>query len=167
MKTKKIIHIGIVFLFVLLFSSPAFGQEDEKGSVYQHRYWHYRGRVKNDFMLGTGDKPGESFVHGSRCYDYICAGENPAGQLSHYIGVLAMEYYLLKKNNQDYTETVRDLYYSLYAINRLDIESAYYEWYGDDIGHDDCYPQKGVEDTGATNGSRNISGGIETLKQTV
>jgi hypothetical protein len=40
--------------------------------------------------------------------------------LGHYIGMLAIEYRLLKDNGQEYNETLLELYYALQAYDRLD-----------------------------------------------
>ena len=49
--------------------------------------------------------------------------------LGHYIGVLATEYKLLNLNSHDTYNTLRELYWALYAFNRLDenAETYYYD----------------------------------------
>jgi hypothetical protein len=47
-------------------------------------------------------------------------GENGAINMGAYIGTLATEYYLLKKNNQNTERTLNELYYAMKAHERLD-----------------------------------------------
>ena len=49
----------------------------------------------------------------------------------YYMGILATEYHQLAKNNQKTNQTVKELYYALWAINRLDLnaESMYRSTY--------------------------------------
>jgi len=53
--------------------------------------------------------------------------DNPLLQLGNYIGVLATEWALLKRDNMSTANTERELYYALQAVDRLDLagESLY------------------------------------------
>jgi hypothetical protein len=44
---------------------------------------------------------------------------------NHLLGILSTEYRLLKNNKQDYSETLKLLFYSLISIERLDLYSEY------------------------------------------
>ncbi len=94
-----------------------------------NKYWHYRWRLKNYFM-SVGPNIGQSIpaqirngYYGSAVnkYLYWFDGERALGW---YIGVLATEYRLLKDNPNntanDWNETVKELWYALHAVYRLD-----------------------------------------------
>jgi len=86
------------------------------------KYWHYRTRMLDNF-ISIGTKAGQSLPFGTR-NEYgkkiLSQGEGPI-LLGHYIGVLATEYKLLQKNNQNTEQTLKELYYALFAFNRLDL----------------------------------------------
>ncbi len=94
------------------------------------KYWHLRYRFVNYFEVigmrqGYSD-PGtirNETQNGSDNGSYLYWGDGPV-TLGYYIGVLATEYRLLADNHQDVTETVRELYYALHTVYRLD-SSAY------------------------------------------
>lgn len=123
MKRLNIISLMLFFLFevCILFCQDA-QQNHEK-------YWYYRHRLINNFML-VGDCQGCS-LPAMRRYHLVKTGSQ--GNIDDiildwwdgqdpgwYIGILATEYALLKKNNQDTYETRRELFYALEAINRMD-----------------------------------------------
>lgn len=86
------------------------------------KYWHYRYRLVNYFMV-IGDGPGKSLPAGVRNLwngDILHWGDVPRYQ-GWYIGMLATEYRLLKDNQQSVNQTLRELYHALKAIERLDI----------------------------------------------
>jgi|GEM_PF-3196022 len=88
------------------------------------KYWHYRYRLTHQFMV-VGDGNGESLPADIRNLyngDILHFGETPV-QLGYYLGVLATEYHLLKKNNQNTSQTLTELYYALSAAARLDLAS--------------------------------------------
>ncbi len=95
------------------------------------RYWYYRQRFLNNF-IAVGANPGESlpFVNRNKSNNdrsdpintesrLLATGETPI-MLGRYIGVLATEYKLLNDNNQDVSQTARELYFAIEAFNRLD-----------------------------------------------
>ena len=84
------------------------------------KYWYLKWRLTNYFMV-TGPNYGEGMPFGIRNWqeNTITAGDAP-NYLATYIGVLATELKLLKQNGLDYNETKRQLYYALWALNRLD-----------------------------------------------
>jgi len=43
--------------------------------------------------------------------------------MSHYLSLLSTELYLLKNNGQDYSTTLKELYYAMLAMERLDLYS--------------------------------------------
>lgn len=130
----------ILLVIFGLLHATSFAQTDQKNL---EKYWKFRASFKKNFIrIGTED--GESLPMGRRgffkcinfdwnntdlTYTQVKAIGNRYGQLywgdgvirhGHYIGFLATEYALLKKNGQDVTATVNELYYALNAFNRLD-----------------------------------------------
>lgn len=123
-----------LFLFTLAFlccSTQLFSQTDE---INLEKYWKFR----NDFVqkfIKIGPNQGESLPAGSieplGCFDNDSDPNNYAeygkmqwgdGMIRHgfYLRLLATEYALKKKYGQDPQGTLNELYYALYAINRLD-----------------------------------------------
>jgi len=91
------------------------------GDSNAQKYWCYRARLINDFML-IGDCQGESLPASIRNFHSgptMKFGDTTI-DLGWYIAVLATEFHLLKGNNQDTTGTERELYFALRAFNRLD-----------------------------------------------
>jgi hypothetical protein len=127
-----------VILLILSIISIILEANAQNVDFNQQKYWYLRWRLKNYFMVVgpnygqsipagirnrfVGDKPGPNLASASLSF-----GDDP-NYLATYIGVLATEYHLLNNNNQDVSETVRELYYALNAINRLDNCEAQYPW---------------------------------------
>ena len=98
------------------------------------KYWTYRERLTKYFMLGVGPNQGQSMPASERqlgvtlplanqvTYNRLKFGDATA-YLSQYIATLATEIRLLQLSNNDITNSVKELYFALYAFNRLD-ESA-------------------------------------------
>ncbi|MFI5204272.1 MAG: T9SS type A sorting domain-containing protein [Flavobacteriales bacterium] len=113
-------------ILILLFYSSFFSS-GQTPTENEEKYWYYRFRMINDFML-VGDCDGCSIVPAFR--DFIDVQNNVHTHIlkysdgiihtSYYAGALALEYYLLKLNGQKTDETERELYYVLEAFNRLD-----------------------------------------------
>lgn len=84
------------------------------------KYWHYRERFNNYFVV-VGPEPGESLPMDARnTYPAVAHfGEVPVYQ-GYYLGMLATEYALLSRNGQNTDRTLTELYYALYALERLD-----------------------------------------------
>jgi hypothetical protein len=94
------------------------------------KYWWYKSRLNNDFVkVGTGD--GESMPFNQRGYNGqgliganadLSVGDG-AATLGYYIALLATEYALLKKNNQNTDKVKHELFCALNAIDRLDYKA--------------------------------------------
>ncbi len=98
------------------------------------KYWYLRDRLLNHFApIGTGRS--ESFAAAiTYGHDWkyendttIHYGDSPNHQ-ALYIGVLATEYRLLKNNGQDVSQTVKELWHAIYAINRMDMNESHCPW---------------------------------------
>jgi len=133
-KTGYLMAFGF-FLFHLLVA---------QNYIVNHRkYWFYKSRLNNDFIkVGTGD--GESLIFNERGFgvgkdadgkdiDMVATSWNDpvasmkigdgTSTLGYYIAQLALEYYLLRLNNQKTDSTLYELACAMYAINRLDLKA--------------------------------------------
>ncbi|MBI3500620.1 MAG: T9SS type A sorting domain-containing protein [Bacteroidetes bacterium] len=130
MKIKKI--TTAIFLSCIFLSDVFLYAQGNQMNL--QKYWHYRYRLKNYFMV-MGDGSGESLPATIRNIYGISSmqwSETPR-YMGWYLGVLATEYKLLADNGQtspsDLTNelTKQELYYALKAIERIDIlaEVAY------------------------------------------
>src|SRR3990172_5422317 len=114
--------ILIITAFSLLIQGISSGQTNQANL---EKYWHYRYRLVN-YCLQVGPNDGESVPAGIRNnFDAsvqqraLKFGDTPR-YWAQYVGALATEYALLKMNGQDLNETIRELYYALKAIDRMD-----------------------------------------------
>lgn len=115
---------SVVLLWFFSLVIPVKAQTDDENLV---KYWHYRERLKNDFMLGIGTQAGFSIPASIRNTNIgrLSWGDATVDQ-SFYIGVLATEYYLLSQSNENIDATIEELYHALYAVDRLDINAEAY-----------------------------------------
>jgi hypothetical protein len=111
---KKLLFVLSIFLYSGIWSQT---HEANHG-----KYWYYKHRLKEHFML-VGPDQGESLILSQR-RGYFCGNCPTFGDqtllLGQYIAVLATEYAILAKNDQDTEETLEELFFALHAINRLD-----------------------------------------------
>jgi len=113
----RIILIWVSFLVVTF---QAYGQTQHDNLK---KYWEYRDRLRNRFMvvsenvLDYGVNIPASDLHYDK--DLISWGD-ANNNMSHYLSMLSTELWLLKKNNQDYSITLKELYYAMLALERLD-----------------------------------------------
>jgi hypothetical protein len=112
-----------ILLALLLFVNiiPSFSQS----CTDMMKYWYYRNRLK--YFVVPGEKIGESQIICTRnklaypesewLSDNVDYGQHGKHD-GLYIGVLATEHYLLEQNGQydDAANTLKELYYSLYAV---------------------------------------------------
>ncbi|MFC2152708.1 T9SS type A sorting domain-containing protein [Bacteroidota bacterium] len=117
---RKIILISILFLATF---SKVFTQ-----STYENleKYWYYRERL-NNFVLESSNynEPGTNIPADRILGDKISWDDGNAA-FNHYISMLATEYKLLKLYGQDYTQTIKELYYALKSFERLDATAESY-----------------------------------------
>ncbi len=134
MKLKLI--IGLLFIVTEFFT-----QNIATDRKLHNKYWNMRSRLRNDFMK-VGSGPGESIPMQQRGFLYY-PNDNPYGEfvfpnaesgekakwgdamgdLGYYIGVLATEYALLQLNSQSPDTVIKELYYALGALNRMDLQA--------------------------------------------
>ncbi|HUW06789.1 MAG TPA: T9SS type A sorting domain-containing protein [Williamwhitmania sp.] len=108
-----------IALILLLVSSNIYSQ-----SPYQNlkKYWYYRERLKNFVYVSPNfDEAGTNIPAEIISPDKnTISWDDGNGALNQYISVLATEYRLLKNSHQDYSETIKSLYYALKSFERLD-----------------------------------------------
>ncbi len=111
----------LFLLFCFIFFQTAFCQYDQK-------YLNYRERFRKYFTV-VGSGQGESNVlvirNGKEKGDKTAGATeirigNQVMNLGDYIAMLAMEYKILSQAGQSVNQTAKELYYALYAFNRLD-----------------------------------------------
>ncbi|MEE9348955.1 MAG: hypothetical protein V3U80_02815 [Flavobacteriaceae bacterium] len=123
MLSKKYLNTFLIqtILMCWLFSYVGYSQQtDVENNIL--KYWNYRDRLVKNFIV-VGPESGQSLPFGTRSERgkvKLSQGEGPI-MLGHYIGVLATEYKLLHQNKEDTSQTLKELYYALYAFNRLDL----------------------------------------------
>ncbi|MCK5079454.1 MAG: hypothetical protein KAR09_05895, partial [Bacteroidales bacterium] len=114
-------YIHITLFFILLLSTAAGDIYAQTPQQNEAKYWEYRERLRNDFMIGIGPEMGMSTPASVRdTVSGILQWTDATMALGEYIGVLAMEYRILEGRAASTDETVEELFYALYALNRLD-----------------------------------------------
>ncbi len=116
---KKIIIVCLLcFLYISSYAQ----------SIYENaeKYWYYRERLKNFVLVSSNyNEPGTN-IPAERIYNNSIAWDDGNAAFNHYISVLATEYKLLKMYGQDYTQTIKELYYALKSFERLDATAESY-----------------------------------------
>ena len=122
---KKYFMKKSLLIFILSLNVIAFSQSPDANL---DKYWNLRWRLKNYFMV-VGPNYGEGYPAGMRnqLNDVLNVGDAP-NYLATYMGILATEIKILKQKGLDYSETKRELYYALYALNRWDDCETHYPW---------------------------------------
>ncbi len=119
----------LIFVIILL---PTILQSQSIDNDKAHRrYWYYRTRMINDFMkIGKNQGNGLVFAERNRKENndnqpelISTVGPDQIDITNQYMIALALEYKLLSRNNQDVSETVKELFHLLYTFNRLDLEA--------------------------------------------
>lgn len=121
-----------------LFSQPLSFSENEQA---HRRYWYYRTRFINDFVkLGSAQGDGICFpqrnYNNGQLSSQAKVGPDQIDITNQYLSALALEYKLLSRNHQSTTETVKEIYYLLRALNRLDARADCF-WTGNAPPTDD------------------------------
>lgn len=147
---SNLLKSRILYLLLLNLFIPEVVTSQNVPYELHAKYWNYRTRLRNDFLL-VGPNQGMSIPMQQRGYLYYptAPGEtapnysfdsdpnsygakvkwgDAMGDIGYYIGVLATEYELLKSNNQNTDSTLRELFYAMYAFNRIDINGDQIFW---------------------------------------
>jgi hypothetical protein len=122
---NKHIKYIIILLLGIIFSGQAILAQTPQ--LNEEKYWDYRDRLRNEFMIGIGPDIGMSIpgnirdtVHGILQFTDCTMAHG------EYIAVLATEYKILTNNAAPTEQTVKELFYALYALNRLDYTAEVY-----------------------------------------
>ena len=112
-------------LLLLVFALTCYGQTQGENLK---KYWNYRDRLRKRFIVVTEkvmdfgvNIPASDIFYGQD-KGYISWGD-ANNNMSHYLSMLATELFLLKQNNQDYSQTLKELLYAMMALERLDTYS--------------------------------------------
>jgi len=116
---KTVYHTALIILLLIAwFQQAATAQSPQ---LNEEKYWDYRDRLKNEFMIGVGAEMGMSIPASIRdTVSGTLLWTDCTMALGEYIGVLAMEFRILSNRSVNTDETVEELFYALYALNRLD-----------------------------------------------
>ena len=119
-------RIIIIGLFLLLLANPFYSQTQQDNLT---KYWDYRNRLREKFMVvsenvmeyGTNIPAAEIFYNNpaNPAVNRISWGDEN-GNMCQYLSVLATELWILKNNGQNYSTTLKELYYAMLALERLD-----------------------------------------------
>ena len=111
----------ILFAFFMIANYFAISQPlsfDENSRAHR-RYWYYRTRMINDFIK-IGGEQGNCIVLAERNqgkYDKTAkVGSDQIDITNQYLSVLALEYKLLTRNNQNMDETIKEIFYLIKTI---------------------------------------------------
>jgi hypothetical protein len=103
---------------MLLAGESVYAQSSPPG---EEKYWTYRERLRNEYMTGIGPGMGMSLPAGVRdTVGGTLQWTDCTMALGEYLGVLATEYRILEGRGADTEATVEELFYALWAFNRLD-----------------------------------------------
>ncbi len=120
--------ILIILSALILISKNSYAQA--RSVNIDFKYENYRNNLRQNYLLGIGDKQGYSLAASERRTN---TGEikwaDATISLGHYLGVLATEYYLYKQDNRNTEQTIKELYYAISTLYRLDYtaETFYYD----------------------------------------
>jgi len=107
-------------LFFALLSSIFLKVYSQSTIENLEKYWYYRERLKNFVLVSSNyNEPGTN-LPADRILGDIISWDDGNAAFNHYIAMLATEYKLLKIYGQDYSQTIRELYYALKSFERLD-----------------------------------------------
>jgi hypothetical protein len=117
---------AIVFLILVIINLTSGISQNLEQNL--KKYWYYRDRLKNDFMVVDNNNGQGTNLPAARRYEeedaqgniqtYLKWGDSER-HLGMYVAVLATEYRLLKDNNHDVSETLQELENALRAFERL------------------------------------------------
>ena len=127
---KIIITLFPIFLYLLIYAQ----NQDQN----LDKYWRYRERLREKFIVvkDSVEYFGASIPASEINYETSTIDWGDANMsMSHYLSVLATELWLLKNNEQDYSLTLKELYYAMLAMERLDLYSEYHIRWRDNIGY--------------------------------
>ncbi|MDR2835567.1 MAG: hypothetical protein LBV69_05130 [Bacteroidales bacterium] len=123
-------QILIINIFMIYYLLPTTSQAENIS--LQEKYNLYRNRLLSEWIIISSnvEQFGTNIPAMDRYLDksgevYSVGWSDGNANFNHWLGFLATEYKLLKINNQDCSETLKMLLYSMFAIERLDLYSEY------------------------------------------
>ena len=117
---KRFILLLSIFIAINTFSQI-------KAQSLDTKYDNYRNNLVNYYMLGVGDIDGYSIAASERQTEsHRIKWADATISLGHYIGVLATEYHILSAEKQNTQQTIKELYYAISALYRLDYRAETY-----------------------------------------
>ncbi len=115
------------YLFILLALFIGLECYAQQRTWDEEKYEGYRERLRLHFMAGIGPEMGMSIPAMSwDTVNGIVKWSDCTIDHGHYLSVLGSEYKILSAQGKGTDETVRELFYALYALNRLDYFAEYY-----------------------------------------
>ncbi len=116
-------QVFLIF-FIILSGNFGFAQTPQ---LNEAKYYSYRSRLYNDFMIGVGSSAGLSLPASIRdtVNQKILWGDATI-DLGMYMGMLATEYKVNELKGLSQTTTIEDLFFALEAFNRLDYNAEKY-----------------------------------------
>jgi len=120
---KRLHTYFFVFItgFLVLSGDMVSGQTPQ---LNEEKYWNYREKLRNEFMLGIGPEIGMSTPAAIRdTVSGVLQWTDATMDLGQYIGILAMEYRIQEERGIESDETIEELFYALFALNRLDYDA--------------------------------------------
>jgi hypothetical protein len=131
-KALKMKKSSVVTMLCVILTNFVFAQQD----MYNlEKYWRYKNRFLNEFIvLPQFNSTSEGLSIPAMKITLNQTGTSKAymdftdgnANMSHYLGVLATEYRLLKNNGDNYDQVIKELYYATLALDRLDQNSESY-----------------------------------------
>ena len=116
----KTIHKNIVLLLILSAITTLQGLT-QTPQLNEEKYWTYRERLRNEYMIGIGPGVGMSIPASIRdTASGILQWTDCTMAHGEYMAILGMEYKILDDRSDELDQTIKELYYALYAFNRLD-----------------------------------------------
>ena len=110
----------IITLFII--SNNAINAQSHQQNL--EKYWHYRERLREKFIVISQNVEEEGVnIPAGDIYNKkdTISWSDGNSIMSHYLSLLSAELWLLKNNGQDYLATLKELYYAMLAIERLDL----------------------------------------------
>jgi hypothetical protein len=122
MKKLILTFLGAV-LFSIIAPTISFGQTNPNMHGWHAKYWFYRWRLRNDFMV-MGEEPGQSLIAEVRNKwrgQFMVWGDATIMH-GYYLTMLAIEHKILQDKGRwaDLKNNERELYYAIKAFERLD-----------------------------------------------
>jgi hypothetical protein len=145
----------IALLILVLIGAESFSQNDFSMSGELSKYWFYRWRLRNDFMV-MGSEQGQSLIIDSRNTEGFPIAKWSDGSILHgyYLSMLASEHAILQAMNrtEDLKNNERELYFAIKAYERLDFNSETFYSNNPDITKNVGWDTSDAPQSGSVNG---------------